>query len=99
MTQIIQKFITQPSTLMGSWNESSNVKEFYGDRSPSFNAGAIIRFTAVRDTIASTSTRCLKIANGALWIYGCEPSYIRERFVSKCLMHDCASASQNAEFK
>ncbi|RMJ26806.1 hypothetical protein PHISP_02348 [Aspergillus sp. HF37] len=47
MAQVVQKLITQTSSLVRPGDKTSNVEKLNRNRSPSFNTATIIRFASV----------------------------------------------------
>jgi hypothetical protein len=55
-----------------TWHETSDIEKFYRDRSPSFNAAAVVGFAAVGETQARAGAFDLEVADSTLGIDGGE---------------------------
>lgn len=72
MPQVIKKFVPKTLPLMRTRNESSDIKKLNGNRPPPIYAATIVRPASFGEIISAASAVNLQVANGALWVNGCE---------------------------
>ena len=68
MSQVIQKFVSQPLALVSAGDQTSNVKKFDWDRSSTFNTAAVVGFASVRKVIPGAGAFYLKVSNRPLGV-------------------------------
>lgn len=76
MSQIVQKFVTQPSPLVRSWYQSCNIQQFNRDRATPFMTAAVVRLTSIGDIVSLTWAINLEVSNGSLGIDRSETAFV-----------------------
>jgi hypothetical protein len=72
VSQVVQEPVSETFAHVCAWHETSNIKKFYRNGSPSFDTAAVVGFATVGEVEAGAWAFDLKVADGTLGVDGCE---------------------------
>ena len=72
MAEVVEEFVAEALAFMGAGDEASDIEELDRDGAPARDAGTVVRFAAVGEIETGAGTGNLEVADGTLWVDGCE---------------------------